>query len=73
MGNAWVRITLVDAIPEKANLDFGAPPAATPQTDFNPVYQVDSLIDNDRGVYVYGTVIANLNHVFDYRVYGEII
>ncbi len=42
-GSSLVRLTVVDALPVDPTLDFGPPPAAAPQTDFYPVFRVDSM------------------------------
>lgn len=71
LGEAKVRITLVNAIAFDEDKDYGPPPAADPDTDFYPVYRIDAMNEIDGGAHVYGTVMGKVIHVFDYGIYGE--
>ena len=64
-----VRITLVDAIPLDPTKD--APPLAAPETDYSPVYRVDSLTSSDRGAHLFGYVTGNLYYIDTVGFYGK--
>jgi len=65
-----VRITLVNVIADIPSKDYGPPPAAAPETDFYPVYRIDSITPDSKA-HVYGTVLGDLAHVFDVGIYGQ--
>lgn len=71
LGNARVRVTLVDAIPEVPAKDFGPPPNPTPQTDFIPVYRVDAINESDRGTHYYGYIVGQLEKNLSVGFYGQ--
>lgn len=71
VGPSKVRITLLDAIAEDPTKDFGAPPSATPTTDFRPVYRIDSMTATDSGGHVYAIVTTDLLNLFDIGFYGQ--
>jgi len=64
-----VRVTLVDAVPLDPAKD--SPPLAAPDTDYYPVYRIDSLTDLDRGAHTYGFVTGNLFYVDTIGFYGR--
>lgn len=72
-GEDMVRVTLVDAIPVDSALDYGDTDLGNPppDTDFNPVYRIDSMRSDDRGGHIFGYVVGSL--VFDYGIgfYGK--
>lgn len=72
-GSSMVRITLVDAIARDPSKDFGNPADGNPapETDFSPVYRIDSMQGLDSGAHIFGYVVGNL--VTDYGVgfYGK--
>lgn len=70
-GSSLVRLTLIDALPENPAKDYGPPPNPAPETDFIPVYRVDTMNATDRGSHVYGIITTDTNNLFDYGVYGE--
>lgn len=67
-GTSMVRITLVDAIARDPVKDFGDPDDGNPapETDFSPVYRIDSMQGVDSGAHVFGYVVGSL--VTDYGV-----
>lgn len=66
-----VRITLVDAIAEVPANDYGAPPAAEPDTDFSPLFRIDALGGDSDEILAYAVVKATGVHLFGLGVYGE--
>ena len=68
-GNAMVRVTLVDALPLDPAKD--APPLASPDTDYYPVYRIDAVTGTDRGSHVYGYVTGNLYYIDIVGFYGR--
>lgn len=72
-GNDIVRVTLVDAIPVDSTKDFGDPDLGNPapQTDFYPVYRIDSMKAADRGGHVYGYAVGNLIYNYGVGFYGR--
>lgn len=71
LGNASVRVTLVDAIAVTPAQDYGPPPALAPETDFYPVYRIDAMTEDDKGSYIYSSVQGRVIHVFDLGIYGQ--
>lgn len=70
-GTNLVRATLVDAVPADPSQDFGAPPAAAPQTDFYPIYRLDSLKATDSGTHLLGYLIGSLTYYDTIGFYGR--
>lgn len=72
-GGALVKATLIDALPIDPARDYGDPDDgfAQPDTDFQPIYRIDSLSDADRGAQLMGFLTASL--VLDYGIgfYGR--
>lgn len=66
-----IRLTLVNALPDDPALDYGPPPAATPDTDFYPIYRIDAFTDNDKGSHFYALLSGDSNHIFDMGLYGQ--
>ena len=71
LGPSLVRLTLLDAIPGDPAADYGPPPNPVPETDFYPVFRLDTMNAQDSGAHIYGTISANLVHRFDFGIYGE--
>ena len=73
LGNDIVRVTLVDAIATDPTKDYGDPDSgnAAPQTDFYPVYRVDSMDSIDRGAHVFSYVVGNLVSSSGTGFYGQ--
>ena len=73
LGSDPVRLTLVDAIAIDSTKDYGDTDAgsATPETDFYPVYRVDSMKAVDRGAHTFGYVVGNLVSDAGYGFYGQ--
>jgi len=73
LGDASVRITLVDAIPYKAGKDYGDPALGNlaPETDFQPVFRVDSLSSDSDGAHVYAYVLGDLDYNDDFGFFGR--
>lgn len=71
LGNAKLRITLIDAVADDPTKDWGPPPAPTPETDFYPVYRIDAMTELDSGAHTYSVVVGRLIHLFDYGIYGQ--
>ncbi len=67
--NSSVRLTLIDAIPLDPAKD--APPLATPETDFSPIFRLDAMTGTDRGAHVSGYVTGNLYYVDTIGFYGK--
>ncbi len=70
LGDGKVRLTLVDAIAITPAKDFGPPPNPTPQTDFYPVYRIDSLGDTDHGAQLYGYLVGEVVRGYSPGFYG---
>ncbi|WKZ56853.1 MAG: hypothetical protein QY326_08975 [Bdellovibrionota bacterium] len=62
LGDSLVRITLVDAIPIDPTKDFGDPDLGNPvpETDFHPVYRIDSMMNETQGAHVSAYLIGAL-------------
>jgi hypothetical protein len=71
MGKSRIRLTLVNAIADDPAKDYGPPPANAPETDFYPVYRVDSYNTNDAGSHFYAYMTGVSRHVFDMGIYGQ--
>jgi hypothetical protein len=73
LGQKRVRITLIDAVPVDPTKDFGDPDLGNsqPQTDFKPIYRIDSMDSTSQGGHLYGHTVSSL--VYDYGVgfYGR--
>ncbi|MCB0320177.1 MAG: hypothetical protein KDD60_04570, partial [Bdellovibrionales bacterium] len=59
-GDMIVRVTLVNAIPEIPANDFGPTPAATPTTDFRPVFRIDASTAANGGTHVYAYATSEI-------------
>ena len=70
-GTNLIRATLVDAAPVDASQDFGPPPAASPQTDFYPIYRLDSLTATDRGSHLLGFMVGSMTYTDTVGFYGR--
>ncbi len=70
-GEGLVRLTLIDALPVDPTKDFGAPPNPAPDTDFNPVYRVDSYTGTDQASHVFGYIIGSMYYVDAIGFYGK--
>jgi len=72
-GDLKVRATLVDAVAIDPSKDYGDPAVGNPppDTDFQPVYRLDSMSAVDMGAHLLGYLKATL--VFDYGIgfYGR--
>lgn len=73
LGSKKVRITLVDAIPVDSTKDFGDTDSgnAAPQTDFQPIYRVDSMDSLTRGAHLFGYLVGTLQYDFGVGFYGR--
>lgn len=71
LGDAKLRVTLIDAVAEYPSKDYGAPPSPSPETDFYPIYRIDSLSDNGDGFRLYATVVGEAVNFFDVALYGQ--
>lgn len=66
-----VKITAVDAVPIDPSKDFGESPNPAPETDFVPIYRVDSMNSLDSGAHVFGFIKANIAYNFGMGFYGR--
>lgn len=73
LGTKKVRITLVDALPVDSAKDFGDTDAgnALPQTDFQPIYRVDSMDSLTRGAHLFGYLVGSLQYDYGIGFYGR--
>jgi hypothetical protein len=71
MGKSKIRLTLVNAIADDPAKDYGPPPSNAPETDFYPVYRIDSYNANDTGSHFYSYITGVSRHVFDMGIYGQ--
>jgi Tfp pilus assembly protein PilX len=73
LGNGAIRVTLIDAIPFDATQDFGDPDtgAAQPNTDFYPIYRVDSMRTLQQGSHVFGYLLGELQQTAGLAFYGK--
>lgn len=73
MGKDKVRVTLVDAIAFDPTQDFGDPASgsAAPNTDFYPIYRIDSMRSLEQGSHVFGYVLGELVTTSGLAFYGK--
>lgn len=73
LGAKRVRVTLVDAVAQDPSKDFGDPDSgsAQPQTDFNPVYRIDTMDSTTRGAHLFGYVVGSLQYDYGVGFYGR--
>jgi hypothetical protein len=73
LGQDVVRVTMVDAIAINPASDFGDPALgnAPPQTDFFPVYRVDSMKGLTQGGHVYAYDVGKLLVNYGVAFYGQ--
>lgn len=72
-GTALVRITLVEALPQRPQGDFGDPDLGhrPPQTDFEPVFRIDAMTGLFEGAHVFGYVKGSLLYNEGFAFYGQ--
>lgn len=66
-----VKITVVDAIPIDPSKDYGDSPNPGPETDFAPVYRIDSMNATDSGAHVFGFIKTHMSYNFGMGFYGK--
>lgn len=73
LGNKKVRITLIDAVAVDSSKDFGDVDGGNPapQTDFTPIYRVDSMESTTNGSHLYGYVVGSLQYDYGIGFYGK--
>jgi hypothetical protein len=73
LGQKKVRVTLVDAIPVDPSKDFGDPDLGNPQpqTDFKPIYRIDSMDGVTQGGHLYGYTVSSLQYEYGVGFYGR--
>ena len=71
LGEAEARITVENIVPLDPTKDYGPPPAAEPETEFNVVYRIDAMSDTSAGIHLKARVLAEPVPLFKYGMYGE--
>jgi hypothetical protein len=73
LGQKKVRITLIDAVPVDPTKDFGDPDLGNPQpqTDFKPIYRIDSMDSPTQGGHIYGHTVSSLQYDYGVGFYGR--
>ncbi|GEM_PF-2599880 len=65
-GSSMVRLTMLDALAENPSGD-----TATPTTDFEPIYRLDSMTSLTDGPHLSGIIQGDIVNLYDYGVYGK--
>lgn len=73
MGSKKIRVTLVDAVAVDPTKDFGDTDAGNPapQTDFQPVYRIDSMDSLTSGSHLFGYFLGSLQYDYGVGFYGH--
>lgn len=73
LGAKKVRITLVDAVADDPTKDFGDPDLGNPlpQTDFHPVYRIDTMDSTSKGAHLFGYAVGSLQYDYGVGFYGR--
>ena len=66
-----VKITLIGANPIEPSSDYGPPPNKAPETDFVPVFRIDSMSDLSSGVHIHGYVEGTFERSEAVGFYGQ--
>ena len=73
LGNAEVRVTLLNGIPENSAQDYGDPDLgnADPETNFYPIFRIDAMDSLTGGSHLHMLVVGSLVSTASLGFYGE--